>query len=103
MPDQLKAERTPTQVALQRPTPTLRPHVFEDEIGPSRVLPDDGWRCRKIGGSGHVTPNGYYSVERTLKVLASKGGKIGICGSCMDAHGLKAETLAERAHPWHYG
>jgi len=45
--------------------------------------------------SGQVTPNGYYNIERMLKLLASKGGTIGVCGSCMDARGLKAETLAE--------
>jgi uncharacterized protein involved in oxidation of intracellular sulfur len=27
-----------------------------------------------------------------------KGGKIGVCGSCMDARGLKPETLAPGAH-----
>lgn len=48
--------------------------------------------------SGQVTPNGYYNIERMLKLLASKGGTIGVCGSCMDARGLKAETLAEGAH-----
>jgi len=48
--------------------------------------------------SGQVTPNGYYNIERMLKVLASKGGRIGVCGSCMDARGLKAETIAEGAH-----
>lgn len=48
--------------------------------------------------SGQVTPSGYYNIERMLKVLASKGGKIGVCGSCMDARGLNAETLAEGAH-----
>jgi uncharacterized protein involved in oxidation of intracellular sulfur len=42
-----------------------------------------------------VTPNGYYNIERMLKLLASKGGTIGVCGSCMDARGLKAETLAQ--------
>ena len=48
--------------------------------------------------SGQVTPNGYYNIERMLKILASKGGKIGVCGTCMDGRGLKAETLAEGAH-----
>jgi uncharacterized protein involved in oxidation of intracellular sulfur len=31
---------------------------------------------------GQVTPNGYYNIERMLKILASKGGKIGACESC---------------------
>jgi uncharacterized protein involved in oxidation of intracellular sulfur len=44
---------------------------------------------------GQVTPNGYYNIERMLKLMSSKGGTIGVCGSCMDARGLKAETLAE--------
>jgi uncharacterized protein involved in oxidation of intracellular sulfur len=48
--------------------------------------------------SGQVTPNGYYNIERMLKILASKGGKIGVCGTCMDGRGLKAEALAEGAH-----
>ena len=48
--------------------------------------------------SGQVTLNGYYNIERMLKVLATKGGTIGVCGSCMDARGLKAEALAECAH-----
>jgi uncharacterized protein involved in oxidation of intracellular sulfur len=33
-----------------------------------------------------------------LKILASKGAKIGICGTCMDARGMKPETLVEGAH-----
>ena len=48
--------------------------------------------------SGQVTPNGYYNIERMLKILASKGGKIGVCGSCMDARGIKPEALVEGVH-----
>ena len=47
---------------------------------------------------GQVTPNGYYNIERMLKIVASKGGKIGVCGSCMDARGIKSEALVEGAH-----
>ena len=39
--------------------------------------------------SGQSTPNGYYNVERMLKFLASKGCTIGVCGSGMDARGIK--------------
>jgi len=41
------------------------------------------------------TPNGYYNVERMLKVVILKGGKVKICGSCADARGLKNAQLIE--------
>jgi uncharacterized protein involved in oxidation of intracellular sulfur len=47
--------------------------------------------------AGQATPNGYYNLERMLKILSSKGAKIGVCGSCMDARGLKPEMLAPGA------
>ncbi len=50
------------------------------------------------GLAGQTTPNGYYNIERMLKALAAKGSRIGICGSCMDARGIKSETLVEGAH-----
>jgi len=45
-----------------------------------------------------VTPSGYYNLERMLKFLAGKGARIGVCGSCMDARGIKPEMLVEGAH-----
>jgi uncharacterized protein involved in oxidation of intracellular sulfur len=48
--------------------------------------------------ASQTAPNGYYNIERMLKVLASKGGTIGVCGSCMDARGIKPEGLVEGAH-----
>ena len=45
-----------------------------------------------------VTPSGYYNLERMLKFLAGKGAKIGVCGSCMDARGIKPEMLVEGTH-----
>lgn len=48
--------------------------------------------------SGQTTPNGYYNIERMLKGLAMKGAKIGVCGSCIDARGIKPESLFEGAH-----
>ena len=47
--------------------------------------------------AGQTTPTGYYNLERMLKILASKKGKIGVCGSCMDGRGIKAEALVEGA------
>jgi uncharacterized protein involved in oxidation of intracellular sulfur len=45
--------------------------------------------------AGQTTPNGYYNIERMLKFLASKGQNVGVCGTCMDARGIKPEALAE--------
>ncbi len=45
--------------------------------------------------ASQTTPNGYYNIERMLKILAAKGARIGICGSCMDARGIKPEMIAE--------
>ncbi len=47
---------------------------------------------------GQVTPDGYYNLERMLKLLAAKGARIGVCGSCVDARGIKPEMLVEGAH-----
>lgn len=48
--------------------------------------------------AGQTTPNGYYNIERMLKGLVVKGAQIGVCGSCMDARGIKAESLIEGTH-----
>jgi len=45
--------------------------------------------------AGHVTPNGYYNIERMLKYSIQKGSKVKICGSCADARGLKNVPLIE--------
>jgi uncharacterized protein involved in oxidation of intracellular sulfur len=44
--------------------------------------------------AAQATPNGYYNIERMLKGLATKGANIGICGSCMNARGIKPEFIA---------
>ena len=48
--------------------------------------------------AGQNTPNGYYNVERMLKSLSVHGAKVGVCGSCMDARGIRAESIVEGAH-----
>ena len=42
-------------------------------------------------------PQGYYNLERMLKLVRVKGGDIGVCSSCMDAWGLRHEELIEGA------
>ncbi|MBI4515997.1 MAG: DsrE family protein [Deltaproteobacteria bacterium] len=48
--------------------------------------------------AGQTTPAGYYNIERMLKFLAGKRAAIGVCGSCIDARGIKAESLVGGAH-----
>lgn len=44
-----------------------------------------------------VTPNGFYNIERMLKLAITKGSKVKLCGSCSDARGLKNLSLVEGA------
>ena len=43
------------------------------------------------------TPNGYYNIERMLKAVLMKKGKVKLCGSCSDARGIKGMQLVEGA------
>lgn len=43
------------------------------------------------------TPNGYYNIERMLKLSTNLGSKLLLCGSCLDARGLKAVQLVDKA------
>jgi uncharacterized protein involved in oxidation of intracellular sulfur len=43
------------------------------------------------------TPNGYYNIERMLKAVTGKNGKIKICASCAEARGLKDIQFVEGA------
>lgn len=47
--------------------------------------------------SGQTTPSGYYNIERMLKGIAARGGKIGVCGTCMDARGIQEGWLVRGA------
>ena len=54
-------------------------------------LMGDAASCAK---AGQKTPNGYYNVERMLRV-ARRGGEVSVCGTCMDARGITDDELAE--------
>jgi len=47
--------------------------------------------------ANQTTPNGYYNIERMLKLSLNKGAKVKICGSCAHARGLKNAQLVEGA------
>ena len=46
--------------------------------------------------ANQVTPNGYYNIERMIKLAITKGAKVKICGSCAEARGLKNAQLIEQ-------
>ena len=43
--------------------------------------------------AGQQTPSGYYNVERMLRGVVTKRGQVLLCGSCMDARGLRDDEL----------
>lgn len=49
--------------------------------------------------SNQNTPKGYYNVERMIKGVLTRGGKVGVCGSCMEARGIQADQLVPGASP----
>lgn len=41
------------------------------------------------------TPNGYYNIERMLKLVLKKGGEVKSCGGCSQARGIAELPLIE--------
>lgn len=50
----------------------------------------DAAACAK---TGQKVPQGYYHLESFLKTIARAGGKIAVCGTCMDARGIADTEL----------
>jgi len=55
-------------------------------------LMGDAAGCAK---SGQKLPQGYYHLERMLRVPLQHGAAVAVCGSCMDARGLTDGELVE--------
>jgi uncharacterized protein involved in oxidation of intracellular sulfur len=55
----------------------------------------DAAACAK---AGHKVPQGYYNLELMLGSVTRRGGKVGVCGTCMDARGLRDDELADGCH-----
>lgn len=53
----------------------------------------DAVTCAK---SGQKLPEGYYNVQLMLGKVARKGA-VGLCGTCMDARGLRDDELIDGA------
>lgn len=45
--------------------------------------------------AGQQTPTGYYNVERMLKGVLGRKGDVLLCGSCMDARGIKETEILD--------
>ena len=45
--------------------------------------------------TGQQTPTGYYNLERMVKGVLTRKGRVLLCGTCLDARGLKADELVE--------
>lgn len=43
------------------------------------------------------TPDGYYNIERMLKIVLNKNGAIKLCTSCVEARGLKEMKFIDGA------
>ena len=67
-------------IALPKYDPQAQVTVF---------LMADAVACAK---AGQKTPEGFYNLERMLGRVLSAGGRVLLCGNCMDARGL---TTAE--------
>ncbi len=44
---------------------------------------------------GQKTPDGYYNMEKMLMALVRKGVDVKVCGTCINARGLKEEELVD--------
>lgn len=50
----------------------------------------DAAACAK---AGQKVPPGYYNVEVMLHAVSTRGGDIGVCGTCLDARGIGEAEL----------
>lgn len=57
-------------------------------------LMGDAAACAK---AGQQVPQGYYNLERMLRAVTQAAGEVGVCGSCMDARGMRDAELGPGA------
>jgi uncharacterized protein involved in oxidation of intracellular sulfur len=50
------------------------------------------------GKAGQHVPQGYYNLEAMLRGVATRGGEVGVCGTCMDARGVADAELSDAVH-----
>ena len=54
----------------------------------------DAAACAK---SGQKVPQGFYNIGDMLGMIVRAGGRIGVCGTCIDARGIEDKGLVEGA------
>jgi uncharacterized protein involved in oxidation of intracellular sulfur len=52
----------------------------------------DAASCAK---SGQKVPEGFYNIQLMLNRVTRSGGRVGVCGTCMDARGIAETDLAD--------
>ena len=52
----------------------------------------DAAACAK---RGQKVPQGYYNLELMLRSVTRWRGKVGVCGTCLDARGIADDELAD--------
>lgn len=57
-------------------------------------LAGDAAACAR---TGQKVPAGYYNVATMLASVLRRNGRVGVCGTCMDARGLTDADLVEGA------
>lgn len=65
----------------------------KDDQSVRLFLMADAVGCAK---SGQKVPEGYYNVQIMLGKVARRG-EVGLCGTCMDARGLRDEEMIDGA------
>ena len=73
----------------------LARNLLMKEAGEVRLfLLGDAAACAK---SGQKVPQGYYNIADMLSAVMRRGGKVGVCGTCIDARGIAEGDLIEGA------
>ncbi|CAA7614368.1 DsrE/DsrF/TusD sulfur relay family protein [Magnetospirillum sp. UT-4] len=71
---------------------SLKKNAPEAEI--TVFLMADAVLCAK---AGQKTPEGFYNIEKMVHRVTGSGGRMLLCGTCMDARGIAAGDLTEGA------
>lgn len=70
----------------------LKKNAPEAEI--TIFLMADAVLCAK---AGQKTPEGFYNIEKMLRRVIGSGGRVLLCGTCMDARGIGEAEVTDGA------